>query len=257
MVVATTMALSSLLLVAPEAAPAAEVKVLAGAALYPALSDLIPKFEQSSGHKVTIEYGSVGRMTERIRNGEAADVAIVSAAQIDDLLKTSKLVAGSRVDLARAGIGAFVRKGAPKPDLTSVEEFKRALLAAKSVGIADPANGSPVAIYLMGLLERLGIADEIRAKSGWWAAPMLDHFPSVVRGDVEIAFGPIPEILAVPAVDFAGPLPPAIQNYTSFAAGIAAISQQTDAAKTFVDFISSPAALASMKAKGFEAFASP
>ncbi len=130
-------AISCLLLIATAGsfANAAEIKVLTGSAVEPAMIELIPKFERSSGHKVTFDYGTIGGMTDRLLKGEAADVAIVPDPQIDALEKQGKVIAGSRVDLAKVGVGVFVRKGAPKPDISSVEAFKRTLLATKSIAI--------------------------------------------------------------------------------------------------------------------------
>ena len=165
---------------------AAEIKVLSGSAVEPALLVLIPQFEQSSGHKVKFDFdGAIGAMTNRIEKGEAADVIIVSRSQIDSLEKQSKVTPGSRVELARLGIGVFVRKGAPKPDISSVEAFKRTLLAAKSIGYNDPAAGAPVSIYLIGALERLGIAAEMRPKTVVFKQ-RSERFAAVARGDVEI-----------------------------------------------------------------------
>lgn len=231
---------------------AAEIKVLAGSALDPVMSDLVLKFQQSSGHKVILDSdGAIGAMTSRIRKGEAADVVIVSGPQIDLLEKEGKVIAGSRTDLAKVGVGVFIRKGAPKPDISSVEAFKRTLLAAKSIGYNDPAAGAPVSIYLIGAFERLGIASEMKPKTVVFKQ-RSERFAPVARGDVEIGFNQISEILIAPGVDLVGPLPAAIQNYTLFSTGIVASSKQVDAAKSFISFIASPDAAAAMKAKGFE-----
>ena len=233
-------------------ATAAEIKVLSGSAVEPAMIVLIPQFEQSSGHKVGFDFdGAIGAMTKRIEKGEAADVIIVSRPQIDSLEKQGKIIPGSRVELAKLGVGVFVRKGAPKPDISSVEAFKRTLLAAKSIGYNDPAAGAPVSIYLIGAMERLGIAEQMKPKTVVFKQ-RSERFAAVARGDVEIGFNQISEILAVPSVELVGPLPAAIQNYTLFTAALVASSKQMDAAKAFIDFISSPAAATVMKAKGFE-----
>ena len=245
-------AISCLSLIASaNVAPAAEIKVLSGSAVQPVMNELIPKFEQSSGHKVRFDYGTVGGMTDRIQKGEAADVGIVSGPQIALLEKQGKIAAGSRVDLAKTGVGIFVRKGASKPDIRSVEAFKRTMLAAKSIGYNDPAAGAPVSLYLLGVFERLGIAAEMKPKTTAFKQ-RSERFEAVARGDVEIGFNQISEIVAVPSVEFAGPLPPVIQNYTLLSAGIVVGSKQPEAAKALIQFISSPAAIAAMKAKGFE-----
>jgi molybdate transport system substrate-binding protein len=246
-------AISSLLLsaAAPRAARAVELKVLSGSGVQPAMIELIPGFEQSSGHKVTFDYGTVGGMADRVQKGEAADVIIASGPQIEALEKQGKVVKGSRADLAKTGVGIFVRKGAQRPDIGSVEAFKHAMLSAKSIGWNDPAAGAPVSIYMIGVFERLGIAEEMRPKTTAFKQ-RSERFEAVARGDVEIGFNQISEILAAPGVDLVGPLPTAIQHHTLFTAAIIAGGRQREASEALIRFISSPAARAVMTAKGFE-----
>ncbi len=229
-------------------ANAAELKVASAVGVKPVMAELIPQFEQSSGHSVRIDYGT-GAVVGRIQKGEATDVVIVTGSQIDALEKQGRLVSGSRVDFAKLGVGVFVRKGAPKPDVSSVETFKRTLLAAKSIGHANPARGGAIATYVAGLLGRLDIAAAIKPKIRLF--PPSDY-DLIARGDVEIGFGGIAEILTAPGVDLVGPLPTEIQHYTLLAAGIGASSNQQDAGKAFIQFLSSPAAAAALKAKNFE-----
>jgi molybdate transport system substrate-binding protein len=234
-------------------ADAARIKVLSGSAVTPVMDELIPKFEASSTHKVLPDFdAAIGAMTDRLLKGEAADVAIVSGEQIERLMRDGKIVPGSRVDIARVGVGVFVRKGAPKPDIGSVEAFKRTMLTAKSIGYNDPAAGAPVGIYLIELFERLGIAADMQAKTVVFRQ-RSERFDAVARGDVEIGFNQISEIVAVPGVDLVGPLPAPIQRYTRFASGIVASGTEKDASSTFVRFIVSPEAQAIWRAKGFEA----
>lgn len=248
----TLSSLVALLLGGITIAAAAEIKVIAGSAVTPVMSDLIPAFERASGHKVLSDFdGAIGEMTNRLLKGEAADVAVVSGEQIDTLMREGKVVAGSRIDIARVGVGLFVRKGAAKPDISSVEAFKQAMLTSKSIGYNDPAAGAPVSIYLIGLFERLGIASEMKQKTTAFKQ-RSERFEAVARGDVEIGFNQISEIVAVPNVDFVGPLPPPIQRYTLFASGIVAAGSQKDAGAAFVQYINSPSARAIWKAKGFE-----
>lgn len=233
-------------------ARAAEIKVLAGSALDPVMSDLIRQFEQSSGHKVVLDSdGAIGAMTSRVQKGEAADVVIVSGTQIDLLAKEGKVLAGSRTDLAKVGVGIFIRKGANRPDIGSVENFKRTLLAARSIGYNDPAQGAPVSLYLIDAFERLGIGSAMKAKTVVFKQ-RTERFAPVARGEVEIGFNQISEILIAQGVELLGPLPAAIQNYTLFSAGIVASSRQVDTATAFVRFIASPGSAAAMRAKGFE-----
>lgn len=243
----------AILLLGVTIATAAEIKVIAGSAITPVMSELVPAFEKTSGHKVVSDFdGAIGAMTSRLLKGEAADVAIVSGEQIDTLVREGKVVAGSRTDIAKVGVGLFVRKGAAKPDVGSVEAFKHAMLTAKSIGYNDPAAGAPVSIYLIGLFERLGIASEMKQKTTAFKQ-RSERFEAVARGDVEIGFNQISEIVVVPNVDLVGPLPPPIQQYTLFASGIVAAGSQKDAGAAFVRYISSPSAQAIWKAKGFEA----
>ena len=232
-------------------ARAAEIKLLCAVALHPAIDALIPDFEKSSGHKVTIAYGTAGAVADRVQKGEAADIVISSVPLIDRLQAQGKVVAGSRVNIAKVGVGVFVRKGAAKPDISSADAFKRSMLAARSIAYPDPAGGGASGIYVASLLERLGIAVEMKPKTKLFPPPEV-LYASVASGEVEIGFNQISEILAQPTVELAGPLPSAIQNYTQFAPGIVTGSSQTDAARALVTFLSSPAAQTVLKAKGFE-----
>jgi molybdate transport system substrate-binding protein len=201
------------------------------------MAELIPQFEVSSGHRVTFSYGTVGGMAQRIQNGEAADVLIATGSQIDALENQGKVIAGSRRDLGKTGVGIFVRKGASKPDVSSVEAFERAMLQATSIGWNDPAAGAPVSLYMIGLFEHLGIADQMRPKTTTFTE-RTERFEAVARGAVQIGFNQIGEIMSAPGVDFAGPLPAAIQHYTMFSAGIVASSGHQDAAGALIKFIS-------------------
>src|SRR5438477_5347377 len=233
------------------AARAAEIKLLCAVALHPAIDALIPDFEKSLGHKVTVAYGTAGAVADRVQKGEAADIVISSVPMIDQLQAQGKVVAGDRIIIAKVGVGAFVRKGAAKPDISSADAFKRSMLAARSIAYPDPAGGGASGIYVAGLLERLGIAEEMKSKTKL-LPPTEALYGSVATGDVEIGFNQISEILAQPTVEFAGPLPSEIQNYTQFAPGIVTGSNQIDAATALVTFLTSPAAQTVLKAKGFE-----
>jgi molybdate transport system substrate-binding protein len=232
-------------------AGAAEIKLQSAVALQPGIIALIPDFEKSSGHKVTITYGTVGAVADRVQKGEAADIVISSGPLIDQLQAQGKVVSGSRVNMAKVGVGVFVRKGGTKPDLASVDGFKRSLLAAKSISYVDPSGGGASGIYMASLLERLGIAAEMKPKTRLFP-PAEPLYASVAAGEADMGFNQTSEILAQPSVELAGPLPSAIQNYTQFAVGIVAGSNQADAGKALVTFLSSPAAQAVLKAKGFE-----
>jgi molybdate transport system substrate-binding protein len=238
-------------LTAGTTARAAEMKLLCAVALHPAIDALIPDFEKSSGHKVVVAYGTAGAVADRVQKGEAADVVISSVPMIDRLQAQGKAVAGDRVIIAKVGVGAFVRKGAAKPDISSADAFKRSMLAARSIAYPDPAGGGASGIYVASLLERLGIAGDMKPKTKL-LPPTQVLYASVASGEVEIGFNQISEILAQPTVELAGPLPPAIQNYTQFAPAIVTGTSQTDAGRALIAFLSSPAAQAVLKTKGFE-----
>jgi molybdate transport system substrate-binding protein len=233
-------------------AGAAEIKFLCPLAMRTVMPDLIPQFEQASSHKVTVEYATVGVITDRILKGDAADVAIVSRQQNDDLQKQGKVVAGGRADIARVGYGVYVRKGAPKADIQSVDAFKRTLLAAQSIAYGDPAAGGPSGIYAARLMERLGIAAEVKPKTKLF--PPGDRvLEAVAKGDAEIGLGLTSQTAAISGVELVGPLPAEIQSYTEYAAGILVTSKQAEAGKALISFLTSPAGQAILKSKGFEA----
>ena len=230
---------------------AADIKLLCAVALHRAIDALIPDFEKSTGHKVTVAYGNAGAIADRFQKGEAADLVINTAPLMGQLRAQGKVLAGDAIIIAKVGVGVFVRMGAAKPDISSADAFKRSMLAARSVTYPDPAGGGASGIYVASLLERLGIAVEMKPKTKLFP-PTEVLYASVASGEVEIGFNQISEILAQPTVELAGPLPSAIQNYTQFAPGIVTGSSQTDAGRALVTFLSSPAAQTVLKTKGFE-----
>jgi molybdate transport system substrate-binding protein len=234
---------------------AAEIRVLSSGSMKAAMSQLLPDFERSSGNTATIEYGPAGAIVGRVQKDDAADVVIVSRSQLQKLEGSGKVVQGSPVNIAGIALGVAVRKGAPKPDIGNVEAFKRALLSARSIGYRDPVTGSTSGIYTASLLERLGIAQDLKPKlhldSSEGNVPE-NVFLGVATGDIEMQIGQITEIVISPGVDLAGPLPSEIQSTTVMAAGIVATSKAPDAAKALISFISSPSAAAVLKASGFQ-----
>jgi molybdate transport system substrate-binding protein len=236
-------------------ADAAKIRVLSSGSLKGALSQLLPDFQKSSGNTATIEYGPAGAIAGRIQNDDAADVVIVSRSQLQKLESNGKVLPGSLVNIAGIALGVAVRKGAPRPDISNVEAFKRTLLSARSIGYRDPVTGSTSGTYAASLLERLGIAEDLKPKL------RLDRtegdvpenvFLAVARGEIEMQIGQITEIVIAPGVDLAGPLPSEIQNTTVMAAGIIKTRQAPDAARAFIGFISSSSAAAVLKATGFQ-----
>jgi len=231
-------------------ASAAEVKVLTAGAFKQVVLALVPDFEKQTGNKVLVDNDTAGGLKKRIESGEAFDVAVITPAVVDDLAGAGKIAPGSRVNLANVGVGVVVKEGAPKPDVTTVEAFKRALLAAKSVAYIDPASGGSSGIYIEKLLERLGIADQIRPKAklknGGHVADLI------VSGEAELGLHQISEIVPVKGAALVGPLPKEIQNTTTYAAGLSASTQNKDAAQALIKMFSGPAAAAMLKSKGME-----
>jgi molybdate transport system substrate-binding protein len=231
-------------------AGAAEIKVLSAGAFKQVLLALVADFERQTGHKVLVENDTVGGLVKRIDGGAAFDVAVLTPAAVNELSGKGKLVAGSRADLARVGVGVVVKEGALKPDIGSVEAFKRALLSAKSVAYIDPAAGGSSGIYVAGLLDKLGIAAEVKPKAKLIHGGAVAEY--IANGEAELGIHQISEILPVKGVTLVGPLPAEIQNYTVYAAGLGANATDADAAKALIKTLTGPAAAEVLKSKGMQ-----
>lgn len=240
--------LATVLLLAPRPAMSAEIKVLTAGAMKSVVLALQGGFEAASGHRLVVDNDTAGGLVKRIEAGEAFDMAIITPAAIDGLIGKGKIVAGSRAAVAKVGVGVAVKEGAPKPDLSSVEAFKRALLAARTVAYIDPASGGSSGIYVAGLLNKLGIADDIKPKERLQAGGYVAE--KVAKGEAEIAIHQISEILPVKGVTLAGPLPKEIQHYTVYAAGLSAAARDPGAAQAWIDYLKGPAASAAIEGRG-------
>jgi len=234
------------------ASSAAELKLLAAGALRQVLGELVPQFEKETGHHVSAAYGPVGALTDRLAKGEASDVAIVSDGQIDELQKLGKIVPGTHLDVARVGVGAFVRKGRPKPDISSVDALKSTLLGVATITYSDPAAGGAAGIYMTRLMDHLGISAEMSRKTKLDPRGGAALYQIVANGEADLGFDQISIIVAQPTVELVGPLPAPIQYYTVFAAGIGAASNETAVGKALIAFLAPPSAQARMRASGFE-----
>ena len=217
-------------------ARAADIKIICSNGFGAVMHELGPRFEAATGHKLIVRYGLAAVLGKEIEAGDTFDLTILAPPQIDALIRQGKIVPESRLVLARSGIGVMVRAGAPKPDISTVDAFKRALLAAKS--IAFPPQGQS-GIYLAGLIERLGLADALKPKLKLIASGPLTG-ETVAKGEAEIGITPIGELLAVPGVALVGPLPAEVQNYIVQTAGISPAARQGAAAKAFLDFVMAP-----------------
>jgi molybdate transport system substrate-binding protein len=244
--------LMGLLLIAAFSQPtlAADIKVLTAGAMRGVLAELLPRFETDTGHKVSLDNATAGMLAQRIEAGEAFDVAVITPKVIDGLIGKGKIAPGSRVDVAKVGIGVAVKAGAPLPDIATVEAFRRTLLAARSVAYIDPKAGGSSGIYFDGLLDRLGIAGEVRPKArlkqGGYVADL------VASGEAEVAVHQISEIVPVKGVVLVGPLPAEVQNFTTYTAAIGADAKDAAAAKALVERLAGPAAWPILKMKGME-----
>jgi molybdate transport system substrate-binding protein len=228
-------------------AQAAEVKLVASAAVREAVVDLVPAFEKATGHKVTTIWAGTEAITKRISGGEVVDIVLVAAPNIDKLIAEGKLVAGSRADVAKSGIGVAVRAGLPKPDISSGEAVKNAVLAAKSVAYSSGPSG----FYLANLFKRMGIAEQIKDK--------VKQTPSgvqvgevVARGEADLGFQQVSELLHLKGIQYLGPLPADIQHITVFSAGLHRAAPEPDAAKALVRFLTAPEAGPIIRKTGME-----
>ena len=238
----TALSIAATALLLSGAAGAAEIKVLSTQATEEAYKELAPQFEKASGHKVTTVFTGTLDALKRLGNGEAYDLLIMARQQIDELSQSGKVVAGSRTDIAKSGVGVAVGKGKPKPDISTVDALKKSLLAAKSVGYSTGPSG----IYVVSMFQKMGIADEVKTKLK--QTPTGVFVGSIIAsGEAEIGFQQVSELSFFPGIDYVGPIPAEVQLITIFSAGIPAGTKQADAAKALVSFITAPAAAAIFK----------
>ena len=237
-----------ILLAHTTAAVAADVKLLSVVGMRPVLPELVRQFEHATGHKVTIQHGVSAALKRQIEAGEPFDLAILTPALMDDLSAQGKIAGGTRAVIARSAMGVAVRAGAPRPDISSVEAFKRALLNVQSIAYAPEG---PTGIHVAKVFERLGIAEAMKAKTK--PQPSAERIPqAVAEGEAEFGFVAISAILQVRGVEVLGPFPPELQDYVVFVGGVGAAAKETEAGKALINFLRSESAAAVMKVKGLE-----
>ena len=234
------------------AAHADEIRVMTSGAFTAAYLEVVPVFERTTQNTIVTAYGaSMGgahdSIPSRLQRGEPVDVVILAAPALDELIAQGKVVAGSRVDLARSSIGIAVRAGAPRPDISSVEGLTRTLLHAKSIAYSASASGVYVSTEMF---RRLGIADAMAGKTKRIESEPVGAV--VARGEAEIGFQQISELLPVPGIDYVGPLPPEVQKVTVFSAGVAAGARKPEAARALIRFLASPAVVPAIRKSGLE-----
>lgn len=229
----------------------AEIKVYSTIGMRSVLEELQPKFEQASGHKLDITWGLAGALAKRVAEGESPDALVAIRGGIDGLVKNGRVAEPSAATLALSGVGVSVRTGAPKPDISTPEKLKGALLAAKAIAYSDPAKGGASGVHFAKVAERLGIGDQVKAKGRHpEAAGLPGKF--LLDGSADLAIAQVPELLEVQGTDYVGPLPGDLQNITTFAGGVVSGAKQPDAAMAFLKFLQTPEAAATIKAKGME-----
>ena len=246
-----TLVVTSLLLFAG-AIHGEEIKVMTSGGFAATFLEVIPEFERATGNKIVIAFGaSMGgapdSIPSRLQRGEPVDVVILAGSALELLIKEGKVVTGSRVDLVQSKIGMAVLKGAPKPDISTVDALKRTLLQANSIAYSASASG----IYLSTeLFPRLGIAEQLQDKSTRVESERVGSV--VARGDAEIGFQQISELLPIPGIDYVGPLPSEAQKITVFSIGLAVGAKEPDAAKALIEFLASPSVAPAIRRNGLE-----
>lgn len=226
-------------------ARAAEITVLAANALKHSLTPLAREFERSSGHKVILRWGGTVAITKRVRGGEAVDIVVISAANIDRLIATGKLAAGSRTAFARSGVGVAVRTGRPKPNVSTADGLKRAILAAKSVGYSTGPSG----FYIASMLKKMGIFEQVKGKAKQTKSG-VQISDLIARGEIDLGFQQISELLHKKGIQYLGPLPAGLQKITVYSTGLH-VSAKPEA-KALVGFLTSPVARPAIRKTGME-----
>jgi len=230
-----------------------DIEVLSTTAMKTSFEELSPQFERATGNRLIVDFGPSLQLEKRLGEGEAADLAIVSAAGARDLIATGKAVAGSDIEVARSGLGVAVQRGAPKPDISTAEAFKRAFLAAKSIAVSKPVGGGQSGVHMAKVFAQLGITEAMAAKSKYGGGGPAGLIGLIIqRGEAEIGVQQLAELMAVPGIDIVGPLPPELQSITPFVATIPTSASQAAAARAVIDYLRTPEAKRVFKARGLE-----
>jgi molybdate transport system substrate-binding protein len=237
-------------------ASANEIKVFSTIGVQSALEELTPKFEHASGHKLNITWATAAILVKRVQAGEKADLMILTKQSLDALVKDGKVIAGPDAVFASSGMAVVIKKDAPKPDISTPDAFKQTLLNAKAIAYSDPAAGGASGVYFAKLLERMGIADQMKVKTRH-PPPSGNSANLVVAGEAELAIQQEPEVISVAGVDLVGPLPAEINNITSYSAGLSSGTHEADAAKALIKFLHTPEAQAVFKARGLKPAEAP
>jgi molybdate transport system substrate-binding protein len=226
---------------------ASTLKLISSMATREVLNELAARYERDSGQKVATEAAGGVDVAKRVQNGEAVDIVVLASNAIDKLIADGKVLAGSRVDLVQSGVSIAVRKGAPRPDISSEEALKRAVLDAKTLSYSTGPSG----VYLEKMFARWGVLEEIRARIVV-PPPGKPVGSLVAEGSVELGFQQLSELINLAGIDVVGPLPAAVQTITIFSGGVAATCAQPDSARAVLKFMASPAAADAKQRHGME-----
>lgn len=226
---------------------AGEIRLLASGATQEVVEELVPRFEAASGHRVVATFTGSAAIEKKIAAGELYDLVILSGPSIDKFIRLGTFMAGSRTDLMKSAIGVAIKANTQRPDLGSSDGLKAALLAAKSIGLSTGPSGT----YMSSLFERMGVADQIRPKLRQ-APPGVRIGTLIVNGEADLGFQQVSELIHAPGIDYLGPLPPDLQNVTTFASAIPKGAPQAGEARSLVNFLSSPEAAVTIRKYGME-----
>jgi molybdate transport system substrate-binding protein len=229
------------------AASAAEIRVIGSPGFREAYTELLPGFETTAGHHVTTVWGGVNEVAKRVGEGEMADIVILPAAQIDDLIRRGKLSPETRVDVAKSSIGVAIRMGAPRIDAASSEGIRKALIAAKSIAYSSGPSGA----HMADVIQKWGLADQLKAKTRI-SPPDTPVGVMIARGDIEIGFQQVSELIRIKGIDYLGPLPRDIDEITVFSAAVHRNASAPDAAKALVKYLSAPETAPTIRKTGMD-----
>ncbi|HUQ73131.1 MAG TPA: substrate-binding domain-containing protein [Burkholderiales bacterium] len=229
------------------AAQAADITVIATAGVKEAYLALVPQYEKTSGNKVLTTWSGTADVLKRMKAGEVFDAVVAPSNALEELTDTGRLMAGSRSDIARSQVGVAVRAGAPRPDVASPEALKRTLAAAKTVGISTGPSG----VYMTGLFQRMGVLDEVKPK--FRTPPSGAAIGELIaKGEAEIGFQQVSELIHYPGIQFIGALPEALQQTTVFSGGVHVNAREPDAALAFLRFLALPQHAALLQKHGLQ-----
>jgi molybdate transport system substrate-binding protein len=249
--VAASAIMAAALLADMSRAHAADIRLLSAAAMQTVLKGVTDDFERKSGHKVIITYATMGAITQRMLRGESTDVVIGSTQSMVELVTAGKIDADSQATIAKVGIGVVVPTGTPKPRITSIEEFKDTLLAAKLIVYADPAGGGAAGIHIARVIEKLGIWDQVRPKVKYGAGGDVTEV-TLAQGPGAVGMTQISEIVGKPGAELIGPLPEEVQNYTGVTVGTPTAAEPSGATTELIRFLRGPTVAAQIKARGMQ-----